>query len=256
VLFRTIYGPELEAIMEYIAHQDFVAITDIYQLFLVPSAETMPISQSSIDDALGFLIGVGLVERRQDRLFSNTMLLSRPFALNILERLAQIGSGKRTSKSPLDSFYWLLLHELFIKPRQLYLADVHKEANRLPDIIKLGGISREKINAWKRFMEYLGLGYRAFSGFVLLYSPKLLQQIIHIHIEKSQSLQDFFEGTLAQYLPFADESGKLADSIALPLLYLHEQGIIELHTIPDSPKRDYFGQSRYKGLTLKERGIR
>jgi hypothetical protein len=256
VLFRTVYGPELEAIMEYIAHYDFVAIKDIYRLFLVPAAEAMPISQGSIDDALGFLNAAGFIEHRHGQVHANQALKNKPFALNLLKRLAEIADGKVTNNHHLDPFYWLLLHELFIKRRQLYLADVHKEANHLPEIIKLGGISREKINAWKRVMEFLGLGYRAFSGFMLVYSPKLLQQIIQIHIEESQSLQDFFEGSLAQYLPFADESGKLADSIALPLLHLHEQGIIKLHTIADSPKRDYFGQKRYKGLLIKERGSR
>jgi hypothetical protein len=251
VLFRTVYGAELEAIFKYIQFKQTTTLQEIADLFIVASAENATVSNSSIDDALSFLLAADILRRQHEHYSLSSDFGQQPFALIVLKQLARIAHSLQPSDHQLNPYFWLLLQDLFIQPNRLYVADVHAEANRLPAIAALGGISREKINAWKRVMEYLGLGYRAFGGFVLLYTPQLLYQIACLHVERSQSLQKFLEERVVQYLPCTDATGNLAEAVALPLLYLHEQGLIELHAIPDAPSRDYFGAKRYKGLLLK-----
>ena len=85
---------------------------------------------------------------------------SADFRLQTLHNLRQLEHGQMEATHAPDPYYTYLLNELFIKTGRQYIRDLHTEANQLESIRTAGGVSREKIQAWKRVMTYLGVGYR------------------------------------------------------------------------------------------------
>jgi hypothetical protein len=72
-----------------------------------------------------------------------------------------------------DPIYTLLLDELFVKPDCLFVADVHTRANELRQVKEVGGLSREKTQAWQRVMGFLGVGRRVAGGFQCAYTKPI-----------------------------------------------------------------------------------
>lgn len=56
MLFRTVYGPELEAIYQFIVEADIrPSRQTIYAAFIPQHPEAEPVSTQNVDDALSFL---------------------------------------------------------------------------------------------------------------------------------------------------------------------------------------------------------
>lgn len=250
MLFRTVYGPELEAIYRAVAGAgDPQPRPRLHRAFL-PQAGA--VSTQSVDDALAFLESLGLIAEVKGAFQAVGGEAAEPVRLAILRRLRALELGQLAPRHPLDPLYMLLLSELFIGPDQLFVADVHGAANRLRPVSEAGGVSREKVQAWKRVMTFLGIGQRVASGFRCAYSPALLRLILEQWAEPEGSLQQFFEGHLTALLPYQTHQGELAQAVAAPLRYLHEEGAVQLAPQPDSPAKPYFGEQKFRRLSRGE----
>lgn len=247
MLFRTVTGPELEAIYQFVLSKKRAQKREIYTMF-VPQAER--VSAQSAEDAIAFLLSTGLVQEENGTL-SAVDLPAPTFKLSTLCIMRSLELGQETPRNALDSLYFLILNRLFIAPDVLYLADVHTAANSLREVQAVGGLSKEKIGAWKRVMEYLGVGYRAFNGFVCVYHPTLTLDILSSVSWQQNTLQSLFEDHFCRYLPYERQDGDIAQAVTLPLVRLAQQNLIQLTTLQDSPTKTYFGRQKLRGITRK-----
>lgn len=252
MLFRTVYGPELEAIHRYVVDRNNQGIrprrADVHTAF-VPRRRDGSFTQN-VDDALAFLRSAHLIEQANGYHTVGTMD-GLPFAVQVLLAIRRIEREEESPDHPVDSLYTLLLTELFIKPDRLFVQDAHAEANRLCAVEAAGGLSREKIGAWKRVMEFLGVGRRVAGGFLCAYSPALVAAILMQWNRSRGTLQSFLQDCFDPVLPYARADSDLSQAVMAPLSYLVAQGQIELFPLQDSPTRSYFGHHRCKGIARR-----
>lgn len=207
-----------------------------------------PASTQNIDDALAFLVASSLI-------YENGNFFGVSFASNlspdllILRQMNRLARREIEAKHQLDPLYMEILEEVFIRPDHLFVDKIHIEVNKLRQVKAVGGLSQEKVQAWKRVMAFLGVGKRVGSGFQCVYTPALLRTILRSWPEKSALLQSFFETHLAEFLPFETESKNEAHAVSEPLRYLAMRGEITLESRQDSPNRAYFGDKRFQYIT-------
>jgi len=251
MLFQTVYGVELEAIYQFIIttvkHKSPVSVRLVYQMFIEQNPDGTTVGTQSIDDALRVLYAAFLIEISDDQMVSCSPT-DPPFCSQMLSAIRALEIGTLPARQPIDQLYGLLLTELFIKPNTLFIMDVHTAANQLAVVQAHGGLSREKIQAWKRVMEFLGVGRRAFNGFQCVYHPKLIQVILERWDHPHDTLYQFLTSHLARYIPFATYSGELANAALIPLLHLQNQGILTLSSLQDSPSPAYGGSAQYRAI--------
>ncbi|MHB8598521.1 MAG: hypothetical protein ACYDER_17115 [Ktedonobacteraceae bacterium] len=209
---------------------------------------TSPASSQNIDDALAFLLASQLIYENSNH-FQVPFTSNIPPHLLILRQMNRLATGEIEAMHPLDPLYMMILSEVFIKPNRLFADKLHIEVNKLRQVKESGGLSQEKVQAWKRVMAYLGVGRRFGGGFQCAYAPDLLCSISDSWPEKSGALQSFFEAHLSAFLPFETASKDLALAVSEPLRYLAEQGAIILESKRDSPNRVYFDEQRYQYIT-------
>lgn len=249
MLFRTVYGTELAAIYTFIQQHTYehgsISSSMIYDSFVASAYESLD-EHHHIDDALSFLTSALLIQVEGNRVKSLGNVTN--FRLNLLENLRHLETGKVEPLHLLDPYYMYLLDEIFIKTGRQYVQDLHVEVNRLEPIQAVGGVSREKIHAWKRVMTSLGLGYRVFNGFLCVYSPDLLHSIIDIWVDESDTLQGFFDKHVEKYIPTLTRNGDLTPSLQSTLQHLSSEQVIDLYPLQDSPSRAFFDSRQYKGI--------
>src|SRR5579885_877202 len=205
MLFLTVYGPELESVFLYIHKFTNINIEvsreQIYEDYLPQILQPQKGQAKNIEDALGFLKAAHLI--KGDASFTSCAQeeeASLPFAILLLRRFRQLELNP--SQLPLlDLLYIRMLDSLFINPNRMWIGDLHTAANQLDLAQQAGGVSKEKIGAWKRVMEFLGAGYRAGSGFYCLYRPELISTIAQQWTETEGTLQDFFERHMHYWIP-------------------------------------------------------
>ena len=254
MLFRTVYGPELEAIYQFIATSNVQGSNphrpDVYAAFIPRHPDGEFPSTQNVDDALAFLKSARLVAD-DDGFHARMVESNAAFAVKLLRAVRRIETGMEKPDHPIDPLYILLLTELFIKPDRLFVRNVHAEANQLRQVREVGGLTKEKVQAWKRVMEFLGVGRRFSGGFLCAYMPGLVLAILEQWTEERGTLQSFFIDHFDQVLPYAQSNGELARAVAAPMAYLAERGQIELFPLQDSPTRPYFGPHRYRGIARR-----
>jgi hypothetical protein len=206
-----------------------------------------PVTQN-IDDALAFLVATGLVYE-YGNFFGISFASNLSPDLLILRQMNRLARREIEAKHPLDPLYIAILDEVFIRPNRLFVDRIHIEVNKLRQAKAVGGLSQEKVQAWKRVMAFLGVGKKVGSGFQCVYAPALLRTVLHSWPEKSASLQSFFETHLTEFLPFETESKRVAQAVSEPLRYLAMRGEITLESRQDSPSKAYFGDQRFQYIT-------
>lgn len=253
MLFRTVYGPELEAVCNFVTVAEMpLSRYEIHSAFISQPAETGAVSTQSVDDALAFLESARLIEENSSGYQALTNHPHQPFRVLVLQQLRRLEADTLESVHPFDPLYMLILTQLFIQPNQLFVADLHLAANKLCRVASAGGLSREKLQAWKRVMEFLGVGRRVANGFQCVYSPSLMIEILDQRPVRGETLQSFFEDYLDYILPCYTERGDLALAAQEPLVYLDRQGLIALTARQDSPSKPYFGERKLKYITRTE----
>ena len=251
MLFRTVYGPELSAIYQFIVDATHPPSRKTIHGAFVPNVDGS--STQNADDALSFLVACGLIDQDKAGDFQATSSFEHlPFRILVLRRLRDIAEGVAVGQNKSDPLYWFILNELFILPDHIYIKDVHAEANRLRTVEKIGGLSHEKLQAWKRVMSYLGVGTRIAGGFQCTYDPQLILDILRCWHEGPGSLQEFLELHFLQFLPFFTQTDKLATTVQQSLQYLEASGQIMLAARQDSPSKPYFETRRIRYISLPE----
>lgn len=255
MLFRTIYGPELEAIYSYVVECNAKGVQpdrdNVQTIFIAHQPDGSLPSTQSVDDALAFLESAGMLEELDGYRGCETMSRVGPFAVQVLKSMRRLEKGTASPSHPLDPLYTLLLTEIFIKPDQLFVADLHAAANQLEPVEEAGGLSKEKIGAWKRVMTFLDVGTRLPGGFQCAYSPGVVNVILGQWDRREGALQSFLQDCFGHFLPYARADSGLAQAVKAPLLHLLEREKIKLFPLQDSPTRSYFGRRRYKGIAWK-----
>jgi hypothetical protein len=254
MLFLTVYGPELESLFYYI--HNFTCINkevsreQIYASY-VPHAKLASKGHlKNVEDGIQYLKAAKLIVG--DTIYSSAVLphdLSVPFAVILLRQFQQLKAHPHKLSS-LDLLYITLLEQLYIIPNRMWISNLHSAANQLDLAQQAGGISQEKIGAWKRVMEFLGVGYRMGGGFYCLFQPDLLSAILQQWPQKDGSLQEFFESYLQDWLPCLSARGDVAFPIAHSLDLLAQRGSIRLYAKQDSPTKPYFTTRHLRGITI------
>jgi hypothetical protein len=245
LLFSTVYGPELESIYRYIEEFGSLNRNDIILAFTGVDTGNKA-SPANVEDAISFLKSAGMIKIKSEKYQANFKVIdSVDFKMSLIKLINNLDK----SHSKLDKFYFKIVDLLFVKQNILFHNDLHKAVNSLELPFPC---SEEKINAWRRVLEYLGLGTRGFAGMVIQYDCELVKRIIAKWDENEGPLQHFLHQVFNIYLPWSTYEGEISDALRLPLLRLVDQGAISLHTKQDLPLRSYFGRERIKWLTRKE----
>lgn len=257
MLFRTVHGPELALVCQYLALQErSVSREELRAQFLrIPHKGERASSLQHIDDALSFLDSAYLVQVGNDQQIRLAVEMDRPFSLLVLYQLRRLCKRELPSKHPLDPLYWHLLEACFILPGRLYVPDLHRRVNQEQQIIEQGGLSKEKVRAWQRVMTFLGVGQRVQGGFQCVYRPDLIKDILANWRDGRGYLQDFLENHMAIYLPFETAKGELSASLTSTMAFLAVNGDIELSMRHDSPAKAYGGDRRWRFLATKQEFI-
>ena len=254
MLFRTVYGPELEAIYRFVLEATIAEQTvsrEALHLAFVPRQASGDLgSAQNVDDALLFLSSARLISDAP-RFAATSLDRCVPFRLRCLRSLRRIERHEVSPKHPADPLFLLLLDELFIKPDCLFLPNMHVRANQIGQVKEVGGLSREKTQAWQRVMSFLGLGRRVAGGFQCVFGPDLLLEIARAWSPKQGTLQAFLEEHLTLLLPYArKEDGDVALALQAPLDHLVRLGALQLTQLQDSPSRPYFGERRLRSIRI------
>ncbi len=254
MLFLTVYGPELESIFWYVykyTHQaGSVDREQLYSVYLPHAAQASKGQTKNIEDAINYLKATGLIGGDSAYFTRQSNIdIDIPFAALLLRQFRQL-EHHSPQLSLLDLLYITLLEQLYILPDRLWISDVHAAVNQLELAQQVGGVNQEKIGAWKRVMEFLGIGYRMGSGFYCLYQPKLLHAIAWRWVMTEGTLQEFFEEHLQSWIPSLTARGEAAQSVFYALEQLEQDRKIRLLPKQDSSSRPYFGTRCMRGIEL------
>jgi len=244
VLFRTVYGPELQSIAEFIKIQGSVNKETIYRTFL-PVLNEKSGPSDNLDDALSFLVAGRIIERQFNGKYISCFE-SRSFHDQLYRNLRSFQLSLSQTDNPNDRWFFEVLDQLFIKTDQSLHFGLHKKINALDIPEKL---SEEKVNAWKRVAECVGLGYRVYSGFMCAIHPERLKEIVVSWSESEGPLQVFLEEHLNNYLPWNSHKGDISLSLKVSLHHLHSNRLISLGTKQDLPFRSYCGDQRFNWIS-------
>jgi hypothetical protein len=254
MLFRTVYGSELNAIYSFVMNSNGLNKQpnrlEIHNAFIPKKGKNKILTSQNVDDAISFLRSANLIHESSGQYFDEVQE-EIPFPIKVLQALRCLEFGKLSPLHPLDCFYLTILDELFIKADQTIREDFHALVNQIPSIQAAGGLGKEKLQGWMRVMEYLGVGRRIQGNFMCMYSPTLLMDIISLWKEKQGTLQSFFETYFETILPYSISTGDLSQAIRNPMQDLANNKYIELYPLQDSPTRPYFGQERYRGFARR-----
>ncbi len=254
MLFLTVYGPELESLFYYIhkytQREGSVSRERLYSAYLPRTALAHKGQTKNIEDAIHYLKAARLIGGDKAYFCMQPNVDMRmPFAALLLRQFRQL-EHVSTQLPLLDLLYITLLEQLYIAPNRVWIGDLHAATNQLGMAQQIGGISQEKIAAWKRVMEFLGIGYRMGSGFYCLYQPELLYAIALQWPLTEGTLQEFFEGHLQSWVPCLTGRGEVARPVVHALEHLAQKGSIGLYSKQDSPSRPYFGTRYLRGIKV------
>lgn len=241
MLFKTVYGPELECVYEYLKLYGPQDRGMLYRAF-VPRVGREMGPRANLDDAIVFLTSAKMIVKNEVGVFGAAVGVFN-FRLQLLQNLRQIQLGSLESSHPMDPWYLGLVDMLFVRPGRTVAFALHKLANTLevPEIL-----SEEKVGAWRRVLEFIGLGSRLASGFLCSYQPELVLEVISQWEEEEGPIQSLLENHIGKFFPWEDEGGDVAPTLGVPLKMLARWGYINLGDRQDLPNRSYFGDEKIK----------
>jgi hypothetical protein len=242
MLFETVYGPELErvhATVRMLAGAGSVDRAAIFE-YLVPRGAAGV--TKNVLDAISFLRSAGLLSGH-DTLHA---IDARPFRPVLLRQLRRIQTDP--SAPPLDRLYLQIVEDLFVRPNRVFRRDVHSAINTTGAL----PLTKERLAAWARVLEYFGLGTRIEGGYQCAYTPDLLREIFEAHAIDRSEIESALRDIVDLYLPTRTAQGDASHAVWIPLAFLAEMGEIRLHSLQDSPARRY-GAQAYTHMTVLRR---
>lgn len=244
MLFRTVYGPELKAVYDFVRKHGavrFPVLRDWMVQKPVHGAEG-----TNLEEAVSFLLDLGLLRKDHAETDVLTVEPARDLRLAILERLPREGLADPVARHPLDPWFRKLLAACFVLPNRPYVPQLHRVANDLPVPAPL---SMEKVNAWRRVMEFLGCGLRVGDGgFLAHYRAELVAALLS-GWRGEGPLEECLE-FLDQYIPVLTSTGHMAESVAAPLRHLERCGRIQMLPRADFAGRAFLGDRRVKWIVI------
>lgn len=249
MLFKTVYGSELFGLFEFLSLKGAKSKEVLYKSF-IPVIDGKQSSNANLDDALSFLITSGIVEKNEIGLFKTT-IKQMNFLSALLQKLRAIQLGVIKTEDEMNPWFFRIIDELFIKPNCNYLSSVHQNANQISIEFTF---SDERINAWKRVSEFIGLGQRIGAGFCCTYQYRVWDLLLREWNKDEGPLQEFFEQHFDNYLPWRDAKGNVNKMVFESMLYLDKEGIITLSKKQDLPNRSY-GNGHLYNWIIKQVGV-
>jgi len=108
MLFRTVYGPELDALYRFILNANQTLSREIIHSIFVPRVDDG--STQNTDDAILFLVACGLIAQDKAGDFhADAPSDHLPFRLLVLYRLRDIAKGNSAKQNKSDPLYWTIL---------------------------------------------------------------------------------------------------------------------------------------------------
>ncbi len=235
------YGPELESIHTIVCRQPGITILELTDLFQYKREGDIT---SLIEGAITFLKEVNFLRVEEKRIYPQQ---NRWDVITLLKQLNNIMQNEK--ETSFNYLFSTMYYELFVKPDRMYVQDVYYETNAM---FASQPVGQEKVNAWKRVMEFLGLGYRAYGGFYALPHPALLLKIIESKKGWEGPVQVFCQEHLSSIIP-CEYQGKVYRGVLYGLQGLYRQGVVDLQYRQDLPYAHYEGTNgRWNWLQVKE----
>jgi len=238
MLFKTVYGSELDSLYFFIQNHEPIKEKDIFDFNLSFKNNELS-SSANISDALAFLQTSKLIFKDKTGWRIIKKLHSENFKINIIKNIRRISLDSIITNEKLDSYYFKIIEDLFIKNDIQFLSNVYEDVNNTYSI----SFSKEKINSWKRVLEFLEVARRGYGGILLIYNPYLILKIIDEYNWDSNnegSLQIFLQKHFNYYLPWENKNNEISITLINSLKYLEEKKYINLITKQDLPFKSYF----------------
>lgn len=243
MLFRTVYGPELLAIHSFVSKRGAVTTADLQRWFV--QQKVTATEGFNLGEAVAFLLDLRLLNRDHTEPRVLCADLVPDFYLGLLERLNAAREHPEVGAHPLDPWFLGILRHCFVRPNQTYVRRLHEAVNALELPVPC---SEEKVNAWRRVLEYIGCGWRVGPDFFASYRPQLVEALLK-RWGVEGPLEDFLHFA-ERYLPTLTGTGDMSDVISRPLQYLETHGRVRLSARGDFAGRAYLGERRVKWITI------
>jgi hypothetical protein len=240
-LFQICYGPEIGAILQTIQRYPGISKEELITKYQYQPQGDI---SSLMDAALIFLINLNYIQIDNQK-YVWPLKATEVKIFHYHERLKEIAEE---SSNPADPNYVFsnMFYHLFVVPNQLYVKDIHYEANLKFEKL---AISQEKVNAWKRIMEYFGLGYRVYGGFYALPHLELMERIVQEIGEWEGPLQVLFEKKLDQFIPCVYK-GTVFNGMIYSIINLGKGNALNLSKKQDLPYQSFGEQKQWNWVKL------
>jgi hypothetical protein len=240
-LFQICYGPEINEVLQTVQKYQGISKEDLINKYQYhPEGDI----SSLVDAALNFLVNLNFINIDNSK---NIWAINEDAVneLSIIFRLKEISNQTDNLSDP-NYIFSSMYYQLFVVPNQMYLKDLYYEAN--VTFNKLA-ISQEKINAWKRIMEYLGLGYRVYGGFYALPHFNLINRLIQEIGSWEGPLQLFFEEKINPLVPCV-HNGKVFNGVLFSVINMYKVKMVKLSKKQDLPYSSYGEKKQWNWVEI------
>jgi hypothetical protein len=240
-LFQICYGPEILSVYRTIERYPKISKEQLVNHFQYNPEGNIT---SLIDAVIKFLLELEVIqidEMKQFYTFGKSL-----DTITIFKRFNELAEKINDPTNP-NYVFTTMYYELFVKPERLFIEDLHIETNKLFSKV---AISQEKINAWKRMMEYFGLGYRYYNGgYYGLPKLKLMKELVSDIGGWEGPLQILFEQHIHPIIPCI-HNGKVFRGFIYGMMSLHELSLINLTRKQDLPFYSYGEKKEWNWVSI------
>jgi hypothetical protein len=240
-LFQICYGPEIHSIFKTIQKNPNIQISELVTKFQYNAEGDITSLIEAVIQFLQSLEAINIDNKKQISSKENHLDF-----IDIHLRFNKISEKLNDPSNP-DYVFTTMFYELFVKPNNLFIHDLHFETNKSFERVSIG---QEKINAWKRMMEYFGLGYRYNGGFYALPQYKLLKRLINYIGDWEGPLQLFFEEKIHPIIPCV-YNGNVYNGVIFSILNLNNSHKIQLSRKQDLPFQAYGEKKEWNWVTVR-----
>ena len=240
-LFQICYGREIHSIFGTIQRYPNISMDELVNKFQYYPEGNIT---SLVDAVIKFLLELEVIKVDSIKQIQTTEVDLD--IVTIFKRFNRIGENNNDPTNP-NFVFTTMFYELFVKTGDLCIKDLHFETNKAFTKVL---VSQEKINAWKRMMEYFGLGYRYLNGsFYALPQLKLMKSLINYIGKWEGPLQIFFENHINPIIPCI-YNGNVFNGFVYGVLNVNEMGLVTLSRKQDLPFLSYGDKKQWNWISI------